>query len=210
MPLLTLVLGVKAASPLVALNASVINFILFLKFKNKLRLKEIFFLSFGALITIPLGTYSLKYLSESLLRLVLSFAILTYIFTDSIKFVNNFSFNIYKAFLWGLVAGFFAGSINANGPIVIIYSRLRNFSKEDFRKFLANFFFIMGIFVVMNHFFSSNINVFVLEYFLLFLMPTIVSLLIGLKLFGKLSFRNFEIAIKVFLIFLTIILLIKL
>jgi len=209
MPILSIILGVKTAVPLIALTGFCINLYLFLKFRNKIHKNEIIFLLLGSLISVPIGVNVLKYLSENFLMILLALIVFFYLIVSALKVDYKISYNWKKTFIWGFLAGFFGGALNTNGPVIIIYSKIRGHQKDEFRALLANFFFFMGIFLVSNHIIFGIINVNILEYFLILIVPMMLCLHYGFYFYGKIIKEKFEIIIKVFLGIIGLLLIIK-
>jgi len=67
----------------------------------------------------------------------------------------------------------------------------------------------MGIFLVSNHIIFGIINVNILEYFLILIVPIMLCLHYGFYFYGKIIKEKFEIIIKVFLGIIGLLLIIK-
>jgi len=132
MPLLALVIGVKEATPLVALAGLVISLIMLIRLLLLTALPEPVVRTILGLILIGFGIYNLLGVKLPVLeRPVL-------------------------AVPFGFLAGILGGAYNANGPPIVIYGVMRGWKKEAFRASLQGFFFVSSVMIVAGHAFSGS------------------------------------------------------
>jgi uncharacterized membrane protein YfcA len=151
MPLLALVIGIQVATPLVAMGASTIAFIILLKSWRKVEIKAAWRLIIATWIGIPLGILFLKAAPEILVKsllgiLLMGFGAYNLFVPDLPKLLNE-----KWAFVTGLIAGILGGAYNTNGPPVVIYGILRRWDPEKFRATLQGYFLPTGLAILITH-----------------------------------------------------------
>jgi len=151
MPLLTLVIGIQVATPLVAMGASTIAFTILLKSWRKVEIKAAWRLVIATWIGIPLGILFLKAAPEILVKsllgiLLMGFGAYNLFVPDLPKLLNE-----KWAFVTGLIAGILGGAYNTNGPPVVIYGILRRWNPEKFRATLQGYFLPTGLAILITH-----------------------------------------------------------
>ncbi len=152
MPLLALVIDIKTATPLVALCATVIASTILIKTWKKVDFRSTLRLILSSFAGIPIGLLVLKNSPERFLKLVLGILLLFYglyrIFKPRWKAVHDRGT---LSLLFGFFAGILGGAYNTNGPPIVIYGSLRQWSKENFRATLQGYFFPTGLFILLGH-----------------------------------------------------------
>ena len=133
--LLPFFISVKAAVPMVAVQAVVLAGWMLYGLRPHLRKKIVLPILVGLPFGLPLGVYLLHVLSEESIRRLLGCVVLLYALWSILKVSGTTS--VLRSDVWGLVAGFLGGvvggAILASGPIMIIYLTLRGLRKEEFK-----------------------------------------------------------------------------
>ena len=151
MPLLALVIEVKLATPIVAVYSSVIAAYIFFKDNNEILFKELKWLIIATIAGIPLGVYFLTEAHETLIKVILGVVITGF---AVFKLTDHFDISLKSkrsAAVFGFFAGILGGAYNTNGPPIIIYGTLRNWSPTKFRATLQGIFLPVNTFIVINH-----------------------------------------------------------
>ncbi len=139
-PLLSLVMGIKEAIPLTALNGLIITTTLAYTLRRLLDWSKILPLLIGSIPGIMLGAMFLKKADPVLISHLLGIVLLG---------ISGFNLvcapkPLHPHRIWGYIAGFFSGAINAimgaGGPPAIIYTALTDWSKDEIRAILSGFF----------------------------------------------------------------------
>ena len=208
MPLLTLVIGIKTASPLVALislaNASAI----IISSWRSVDLRSAFHLLVGSVFGIPLGMFLLIHVPEQLVKTILGIVLIFFalyrILNPGLSALHNEKWG----YLFGFVAGMLGGAYNTNGPPAVIYGTLRQWTPENFRSTLQGFLLPANCMIVFGHGMSGLWNAMVLKYFLAGVPIVLIATMIGHQLvrtFAPHKFLHFLHAILlllgVFLVF---------
>ena len=151
MPLLAMVLGIKTATPLVALFASTIAASILLRNWRKADFQATWRLILSSLLGIPFGLFILTQFPETILKLCLGILIAGYgayrIFRPDLSIGSR----SWPAFVFGFFAGILGGAYNTNGPPIVIYGTLRKWAPRDFRATLQGYFFPTGLLIAVGH-----------------------------------------------------------
>ncbi len=152
MPLLAALLGLKTATPLVAFMGSTIAILILARHWRKGDWKASTLLVLSSLAGIPVGIYLLTRLPEAPLKIALGLVILAYglfgILRPSLRIRDE---KPALPCLVGFAAGILGGAYNTNGPLVVVYARLREWPPERFRVTLKAYFLPTGILVLLGY-----------------------------------------------------------
>ena len=191
MPLLTLLIGIKAAVPLSMLNGLIITGFLSLQLKRHVDWGKILPLLLGSLPGIALGAALLKRVDANLQQMglgafILSYAIYSLRARPQIRRISR---------RWGYVAGFLTGTISsvfsAGGPPAVIYVSLTDWAKDEIKATLSVFFFVSGIATAIGHAASGLTTLATLQQFLLTGPLTLLGVLSGSLLYRKMRQRTY-------------------
>ncbi len=209
MPLLALVVGIKVATPLVAMGASTIALTILLKAWRKVEIKAAWRLVLSTWIGIPIGIFFLKAAPELLVKSLLGILIMGF------GLYNLFVPNLPKlltekwALITGLIAGILGGAYNTNGPPVVIYGILRRWDPEKFRATLQGYFLPTGGAILVSHAIAGMWTSQVVHLYGYSLPIIIVAVLIGEKVNQIIPQGRFDKIIYGFLVLIGLLLLIR-
>ncbi|MDD2465872.1 MAG: sulfite exporter TauE/SafE family protein [Desulfobulbus sp.] len=150
-PLLSLVMDVKQAVPLAILNGLVVTTTLVYTLRHLLDWRKILPLLAGSVPGILLGSSFLKQADPLVISRLLGLVLI------AISLMNLFFAPkpCDPIRIWGYIAGFFSGAINATvgagGPPAIIYTTLQNWKKDEIRATLTGFFVFNGYVTAIVH-----------------------------------------------------------
>lgn len=154
--LLTHVLGLQAAVPLVAVISIFSNAALWYLYRHELDHQTVFRLSLAAMVAMPLGVLALRYIPQHLAIQGLGLVIISYVIYD----VCNLTLPSLKAWGWvygiGFLAGLLTGAYNAGGPPVIVYGHCQQWTPQMFRSNLPAFFLINSVMALLVHLLQGN------------------------------------------------------
>lgn len=151
MPLLVILIGVKAASPLVALTGSVISIFMLIQGWRALQWKETLILLAASLPGIPLGLFLLTSAPESIVESILGLLLIGFGLYNLLEIQLPSLSSHWLAAPFGLLAGILGGAYNTNGPPIVIYAVLRGWNKDQFRASLQGFFLISNLLIIAGH-----------------------------------------------------------
>jgi hypothetical protein len=200
MPLLALVVGVRTATPLVALAASTIAVLLLIQIWRQVKLAAAWRLILATLLGIPFGLVALEFVPEQILRSVLELLLIAFGVYNLAEFTLPSLDDERFSWLFGWVAGLFGGAFNANGPPIVIYGLMRNWSPERFRATLQGYFLFTGGSILVAHGLAGLWTRPVLRYYFSALPVIIVAILVGNWANARISGEAFNRLVYVFLI----------
>lgn len=182
MPLLAMIIGLKTATPLMAIVAMTISTTILVKNWREVKIKSAWRLFISSLAGIPLGLWFLKGPHDALMKLFLATVIVCFSTYSLIKPRLTAIKSEKPAYIFGFVAGVLGGAYNTNGPPVVIYGSLRKWTPASFRATLQGYFFMAGIFICLGHGFAGLWTSTVLRFYLFSLPLVFVFTFIGGRL----------------------------
>lgn len=151
MPLLTLLLGVRTASPVVALTGVLIAILVALDARAHVDWRAARDLLIAAAVGVPLGAIAVKVLPESAISEGLGVLLISYAIYAAFPGSGPRLESKHWAWPFGVVSGWLAGAINASGPPVVIFAALRHWDPQRTRATLQAFFLPLSAFVAVAH-----------------------------------------------------------
>jgi uncharacterized membrane protein YfcA len=200
MPLLTLIIGIQTATPLVALVATTISLAILVESWRSVDLKASWRLVLSSILGIPLGLWLLRAAPESIVKAALGVLLIGFGLYQLIRPRFPALQQQWPAYLFGLVAGVLGGAYNTNGPPVIIYGTLRRWSPERFRATLQSYFFPTGLFILAGHGLGGLWTPSILRLYLYSLPVLLLAVLVGSKVNRIIPGEQFHRAVYAFLI----------
>lgn len=185
--LLSFLMNINHAVPLAALCGLVVNIYLLFRLKQHIDFSEIKNLIIGAVVGIPVGSYVLSISSPKLLEIILGFVILLFVVLSAAKIVKQIGLHEKWGYVFGLFSGVLGGSLNTNGPPVLIYFYLDGFDKLKQKSSITGFFIFTSVMVVASHAVTGVTTKVVFSSFLQHLPFVIAGILIGDFFFSKIS-----------------------
>lgn len=193
MPVLSGLIGIEVATPLVALTMLTNNTLLGLYYRRACDWAVVRQLLVGSVLGIPLGFLALRYIPAAEMLTALGLLIVAYALYSLIGPVIP----ALKGRTWtygtGFLAGILIGSYNLPGPPVVLYGNSQGWNQETFKGNLTSFFWVNAVIVILGHGLQHRLSEQIFNQYLL----TIPSLLLGLtagvalsKFFNPLLFRR--------------------
>ncbi|MBN2414544.1 sulfite exporter TauE/SafE family protein [bacterium] len=151
MPLLAVLLGLRTATPLVALMSLTNALVIWLRHRTSFDWRGALRLIAATVAGIPVGLLLLKGVDEPFMKSALAVLLLAFsaynLIRPGIMEIRDDSWG----YLFGLVSGVLGGAYNTNGPVVVMYAALRRWPPDSFRATLNGYFFLTGMFIVAGH-----------------------------------------------------------
>ena len=179
MPLLAMVVGLKTATPLVALAASTIGLTILLKNWRSVQIRSTWRLIAATIAGIPLGLLLLKGAYEGLLQVLLAVILIGFAVFSLLNPRQIVLRGENPAFGFGFAAGILGGAYNTNGPPVVIYGTLKGWDPLTFRATLQGYFLPSSLFITAGHGASGLWTGEVLRLYLYALPLVFVSIFLG-------------------------------
>lgn len=151
MPLLALVLDLRAASAVVALLSLAINLALLLPVRRELPWRPVAPLLAGSLAGIPAGVLFLANADGRLARALLGAVLIAASAALLGARGRRIGSGAGPALAAGAIAGLLGGAFNANGPVAVLYAAARGWEKRETHAALQLYFLASGVAVAALH-----------------------------------------------------------
>lgn len=192
MPLLTVLLGIQTAAPLVALVGLIAEFFLLIHYRHAFNMRVVWRLIIAAVLGIPLGVLALRYVPEEIVLILLGLIVGGY----ALYALLDFRLPTIQQPIWAYGAGFFAGILggayNTFGPPVIVYGNFRRWPPAEFKSNLQGFFLLNSFLIVGTHAVARNYTPDVWRSTLVALPAMAAGIIVGLLLSNRISSRLFR------------------
>lgn len=202
MPLLTAVIGLPTAAPLMAVIGLGVELALLVRFREAVNLRTVRGLVIPALAGTPIGLYLLRVIDPAVGARVLGLIVAGYAAYALVS--PHLPTLAHPRWAWGFgfIAGLIGGLYNTSGPPVIIYGSCRRWPPAEFKGNLQGFFLPTGLLVLVGHVVEGNITTAVWHNVWLAIPAAAGGLVVGLALDGRIPPATFR---KVVLILLLVI-----
>ena len=202
MPLLAGLLGARIAAPLFAISFACIAVIITYRYRHDLKIKHIWRLILGSLISIPIGVRVISTWDEQVTLSIYGVFIVVYALYTLFGFQPPRLKS--RKWQWGLgsLAGMISGAYNSSGPIYVMYGDSQGWSPLEFKGNLQILFFLNSLLTTLNHSLVGNLTDEVFTLFVYAIPGIIVGTALGFA-FDK--YLNPELFRKIVLIMLLII-----
>jgi uncharacterized membrane protein YfcA len=206
MPLITLLLGLQTAAPMVALTALTVYSINLIRFRRAIDLGVVLRLGVASAFGVPIGIWLLANVDEALVKRLLGLLLSIY----AIYALARPTASWMPSRLWIYPTGFFAGCLggayNTPGPPAIVYGQLRRWPRDEFRAVLQALFFVNAALVVFSHSVAHHMTVQVLVYYLCALPALVVGILIAARVDHRVNRERFRTMVTVMILLLGLLL----
>jgi uncharacterized membrane protein YfcA len=201
MPLMTMVVGLKTATPTVALVATTIAVIILIKNWRIAELKATFRLVLFSFMGIPVGLVLLKGVDEVYMKSLLGAILILYgLFNLLNPHLLKITGGLGAVFFFGFIAGILGGAYNTNGPPVVIYGRLRRWAPNYFRVTMQSYLLPTGFLILLGHGFSGLWTPLVFRYYFISLPIVFLAIYLGGKAHTSMSKKHFDQYVNIALI----------
>lgn len=209
MPLLALFFSIKTATPIIAFCGFFISVVILLRNWRTLRIKLIWQLVLFSIIGIPIGIFFLKEGHETLVKTTLAIILILF---SVFKLSDSKIWGLKTektSFIFGLISGMLGGAYNTNGPPIIIYGTMRDWSAAEFRVLLQGVFLPTNLFIIAGHGIAGLWTETVLWHFLISLPLIVPAIYLGSVLNKKINPEKFNKYLYIFLLLIAVFLLIN-
>lgn len=156
MALLPAVVGLKIATPLVAIVALVLEIILLIYYRQALEIRAVWKIALAAVIGTPLGVFFLTRADEDIALGLLGVVIAGYALYALLGLKMPRLEKPIWAYIAGFLGGLLGGAYNTSGPPVILYADCRRWRPEVFKGNLQGYFIVASSAVAFSHALSGN------------------------------------------------------
>ncbi len=199
MPVMTLLLGVRTAAPLVALFGFSLYVTNVFRLFSHLRWRDLLPMAAAGALGVPLGVYALTTVDERPISAVLGVLLLAY--TGYALFQPQMVISLPRWAIWaaGFVGGVLGGAYNTSGPPVIICGRVSGWPRDEFRSTLQGFFLLTGLVTISSHFVAGHMNANVMRLYGLGLPALVVGVVTADRVDRQLNARAFHLIVNTLL-----------
>jgi uncharacterized membrane protein YfcA len=210
MPLLALVIDVRAATPLLAAVSFLVSVAILVGDRRSLRIGSTAALTGGALVGLPIGIALVAHLDPKPAMIVL--AVLLAIV--SVRGVAGVSLPMLRddrsAPVFGLLAGIVGGAFNLSGIPVALFGSMRRWSPGEFRTSLTGFFFVTGVVALAGYVVGGLFDRRVLDLVVWSLIPAFLGHWAGTRANRSMDQRRFDRWIWAIILFSSLVMLVRL
>jgi uncharacterized membrane protein YfcA len=192
MPLLTLILGLQTAAPMVALAGLTVYTINLVRYRRAIDVGEVLRLGAASTLGVVLGIWVLANVEESIVERVLGLILIAYAAYTWIRPAVLRPLSRRWVYPAGFLAGCLGGAYNTPGPPVIVYGSLRQWPKDEFRAVLQALFFINALLVVTSHLMAHHVTPRVLTFYLYAVPALALGILAGSRVDSKVDRERFR------------------
>lgn len=207
-PLLSLIIDIKAAVPLCILNSMIITTYLSFTMRKHLEIKKILPLCLAAVPGIILGATALHSVDSRWIRISLGILLVSYSLYSLLSKPRPRKLHT----LWGWLAGFLSGAIgatfSAGGPPTIIYATLNDWNKDSIKATLSGFFLFNSYLIAVVHAINGLTTTDVFTSFIISAPFVLLGTVLGAICYGKVAKQKYLQIIFAFLILMGIMLII--
>jgi len=151
MPLVTLVIDLKTAAPLIALAGLTAYTVNLIRFHRAVDLSELARLGVASVLGIAIGIWALVRVDELAINRAMGVILIAYAAYALLRPAAGRRPAQWWAYPAGFLAGCLGGAYNTPGPPVVVYGSLRQWPKDEYRVILQTLFFINGVLIVSSH-----------------------------------------------------------
>lgn len=192
MPILTLVLGLRIAAPLIAMTGVTLYAVNLIRYRQAVNWPEVARLTVASAVGVPVGIRVFDNANEALIRALLGGLLIAYALYRQTRPATRHRVGAGWVFGAGFLAGCLGGAYNTPGPPVIVYGALRQWPKQSFKGVLQATFLVNGALVVASHFAARHLTATVLNLYLWAGPALLLGVWVGSGLDSRLNRRWFE------------------
>ena len=208
-PLLIFFIPIEVAVPLSVLTSILIASIVVVQDRKQIHFNSAKWLLIYGILGIPIGLLLLIYGNENLIKsglgiLIISYSVYSLLSKKNFKLETD---NKAWLFVCGFLSGIFGGAYGLNGPPLVIYGNLRQWSAKHLRATLQAYFLPAGIIGMLGYWYNGLWTSTVTHYFLICLPAIIPAIFLGRYFNNQIKDGSFIKAIYVGLICIGVLLL---
>lgn len=192
-PLFILFVPIDTAVPLSVLISILVALVVVIQDHSQIHFNSAKWLIIFAILGIPLGLLILIYGNEFWVKIGLGLLIILYALY-AIFGKNSLSLKTDSKlwlFICGFVSGVLGGAYGVNGPPLVVYGNMRNWSAKHFRATLQAYFLPASFIGAIGYFAKGLITLEVLKYFLISLPAVFPAIFLGRYLNHKINDSSF-------------------
>jgi uncharacterized membrane protein YfcA len=208
MPVITLLLGVQTAAPMVALTALTVYIINVALYRREINTREVLRLAVASVFGIPVGIWLVASVDEVLVTRFLGLVLILY---GVFSLLRPVAARI-PSRRWVYPAGFLAGCLgaayNTPGPPAVVYGSSQQWPKDEFRASMQVLFLVNGALVVTSHLVTAHVTSQVLTSYLYAIPALVLGIYVGSHVDKRVDAARFRAIVTVMILALGLVLLV--
>jgi uncharacterized protein len=202
MPLLTLVLGVQTAAPVVAMAGLTLYTINLVRYRRAIDVGEVLRLATASVVGVLLGLWVLGNVDEAIVERLLGLILIGYAAYSWLHPAVARPLSRQWVYPAGFLAGCLGGAYNTPGPPLVVYGSLRQWPKDEFRAVLQGLFFVNAAVVVVSHLIAHHVSVQVLRFYLYAVPSLVLGILVGSRVDRQVDRNRFRALVTAMIVIL--------
>ena len=190
-PILALLVLVRIVTPLAVLASITVAVIVVAEDLKHVHVRSAGWLVISSLLGIPLGLWLLKEAPDAVVKALLAVVILLFSVYSLRREIQYELKDDRLAWLFGFGAGVLGGAYGMNGPPLVVYGALRQWSPAHFRATLQGYFLFASALILFGYLNAGLWTHTVSRYYLDSLPGVVVAVLLGRAANRRLSGRRF-------------------
>lgn len=192
MPLISLLLGVKIATPVIAAYGLLLASGILIREWRAIRFNSTWRLILASLVGIPFGIFYIHAVPEQVTKIGLG-VILIFTSLFNVFYPKQMPTTpVSSAYGFGLIAGILGSAYNTNGPPILIYGLMRKWDPDSFRATMQSYFLPTNLFIIISHVSSGLWTPQVVRLFLFALPVVILAYLLGSQIAKHITPEKFK------------------
>jgi uncharacterized protein len=192
MPLLTLIVGVQSATPLVAFVMLTTTLVILWGSWRSIDLRITWRLLLASAIGTPLGILVLTLAPETVVKRTLGVLLIVFSLYSLVRPRLRAIERQGWAYGFGFLGGVLGGAYNMNAPPLVLYGALRRWSPERFRATLQGYFVPANALIWLGHGLTGLWTASVVQLYLQTLPLVLLAIFLGTKLNHRIPAKRFE------------------
>jgi len=158
MPLLVALIGVRTATPLVAVLSIFVQIPMLIRYRHEVDWRSVLRLGVSVMVGVPLGVLALKRVDPAIVSTLLGVVVVAYALYALIA--PELPRLVWRgwAIPFGFVAGLLSGAYSTGGPPLIIYGDASRWEREAFKGNLQAVFMMAGVVQIASHALVGNLT----------------------------------------------------
>ncbi len=202
MPVLTLLLGLRLALPLVALAGLTLYVVNLLRYHRAVNVREVLRLGAASALGVPIGIWAMVNVNETYVKSLLGLILVAYAVYSLASPALPRVCSPRWAYLAGFVAGCLGGAYNTPGPPLVVYGSLRQWAKDEFRAGLQALFLFNAVLTVSSHFLAQHLTATVVTFYAYAAPALLLGVLAASRLDRRVNKERFRVLVLVIILLL--------
>jgi len=158
MPLLVALIGVRTATPLVAVLSIFVQIPLLIRYRREVDWRAVLRLGAAVMVGVPLGVLALKRVDPTIVSVLLGVIVVAYALYALIAPELPRLVRPGWAIPFGFAAGLLSGAYSTGGPPLIIYGDVSHWERDAFKGNLQAIFMMAVVVQITSHGLAGNLT----------------------------------------------------